>query len=57
MPRNIIEGGIELPDDTIEIDALEGLTAREIRARAVKRFGADIVTGMSISELRNLLAD
>ena len=39
------------------LDVLEGLTEGELRTRAALRLGADVVVGMSVSELLELLGD
>lgn len=39
------------------LDILEGLTEGEIRTMAVAKLGADVVSGMALSEVVDLLAD
>lgn len=39
------------------LDVLEGLTEGEIRTYAALRLGADVVSGMAISEVMELLTD
>lgn len=37
------------------VDVLDGLTEGEIRAKAIARLGADVVAGMALSELIEVL--
>ena len=39
------------------LDVLEGLTEGEIREKAVLRLGADVVAGLALSEVIELMVD
>jgi len=37
------------------VDVLDGLTEGEIRVKAAARFGADVVGGMAVTEIINMM--
>jgi len=59
MISNLIQKTVKATTQPIKdgIEILEGLTEGEIRQQAIARLGVDVVAGMGIAEIIELLKD